>query len=78
MNRQKLFETLQEVCNFTALESDMDEIQRAIFTDENNEIRKLLQTILEISGNERAHEMIHEMIKDAINEFLNDYEFLNK
>lgn len=67
MNRQKLFETLQNVCDFTALESDMDEIERAIFTDKDSAIRKLLQTILAISE--------HEMVHDAINEFLNDYEY---
>jgi hypothetical protein len=33
MRDQNLFEALQNVCNFTALESDMDEIKRAIEKD---------------------------------------------
>lgn len=70
MTHEKLFTALQDVCNFTALESDMFEIERAIITDQNSEIRKLLHTILAISE--------HDMIHDAINEFLNDYEYPNK
>lgn len=31
---QKLFEALENVCNFTALESDMFEIKEAIVKDE--------------------------------------------
>lgn len=31
INRQKLFETIERVTGFTPLESDMDEIQNAIF-----------------------------------------------
>jgi len=33
MSRQKLFETIINVTGFTPLESDMDEIQRAVFDE---------------------------------------------
>ena len=35
MRNQNLFEALQAVCGFTALESEMDEILRAVEKDED-------------------------------------------
>ena len=36
MNRQNLFETILRVTGFTPLESDMDEIQRAVMPEHND------------------------------------------
>ena len=69
MSRQKLFEALKNVCDFTALESDMDEIERAIITDPNSRIRVLLECIKILTDEEIIH--------SEINEFLDEYEFPN-
>ena len=70
MAREKLFIALQNVCDFTPLESEMDEIERAIIMDDTNPIRMLLESIKALSDEEIIHA--------EINEFLDDYEFTNR
>lgn len=69
MRDQKLFEALQDICDFTALETDMDEIKRAIFTDKESDFRILLETIKSMSDEAIIHA--------TINEWLDDYEYPN-
>lgn len=67
MAREKLFIALQTVCDFTPLESDMHEIERAIITDPNSKFRLTLESIKILTDNEIVHA--------EINEFLDEYDY---